>query len=137
MNAEIFIDSNVFVYAHDREAGQRHIRAKDLIESLWQERRMPWLSVQVLQEVHVNLVKKGIAVEHSARIVSRYLSWRVVDNTRQLFQQALGVQQRWKLSFWDSMIVAAAQRANVPELWSEDLNEGQDYGGVRVVNPLK
>jgi predicted nucleic acid-binding protein len=137
MNVDVFIDTNILVYAHDREAGDKHAKAEALIEGFWTNRQTPWVSIQVLQELHVNLVRKGIGVERSAQIVSRYFSWRLVDNTRHLLQQAFAVQQRWQVAFWDALVVAAAQRANTSELWSEDLNPGQDYDGVRVVNPLK
>jgi predicted nucleic acid-binding protein len=136
MHVDVFVDTNILVYAHDRDAGEKHARARDLIEGFWRDRQVPCLSVQVLQELHVNLLRKGVQEDVSAEIVTRYLSWRVLDNTRHLFQQALSIQPRWHLSFWDSLIVAAAQRAGVATLWSEDLNAGQDYGGVKVVNPL-
>jgi len=136
MNGDVFVDTNILVYAHDRQAGEKHAKAKALVEGFWTHRQTPSVSVQVLQELHVNLVRKGIEVDRSARIVSRYFSWRLIDNTRHLLRQAFAVQQRWQISFWDSLIVAAAQRANTAELWSEDLSNGQDYDGVRVVNPL-
>ena len=136
MNVEVFIDTNILVYAHDRQAGEKHVRALALIESFWEKRETPSISIQVLQELHVNLTRKGIDLPRSGEIVSRYLSWHVIDNTRHLFEQALACQQRWKISFWDALIIAAAQRAGVAELWSEDLNPGQHYGTVRVVNPL-
>ncbi|MEI6810375.1 MAG: PIN domain-containing protein [bacterium] len=136
MNADIFIDTNILVYAHDNDAGEKHMRAKTIVEGLWVRRETPVLSIQVLQELHVNLVRKHIDVALSAQIVSRYLSWRVVDNTRHLLRQAFSEQQRWKLSYWDSLIIAAARMAGVSILWSEDLAVGQDYGGVSVVNPL-
>jgi predicted nucleic acid-binding protein len=137
MRVDVFIDTNILVYAHDKDGGERHTRAVALIEGCWQRRERPSLSIQVLQELHVNLIRKGIDVEQSANVVSRYLSWRVVDNTGHLLRQAFVEQQRWKVSFWDSLIIAAARRAGVSTLWSEDLNEGQDYGGLSVVNPLK
>jgi len=137
MNVDIFVDTNILVYAHDRDAKEKHAKAKGLVELLWESRQMPSLSVQVLQELHVNLLRKGIEIEHSGRICSRYLSWRVVDNTRHLFQRGLADQRRWQLSYWDALIVAAARQAGASTLWSEDLNEGQNYDGVVVVNPLK
>jgi predicted nucleic acid-binding protein len=112
------------------------VKAKALVEGFWRHRDTPCLSIQVLQELHVNLVRKGTEAERSAQIVLRYLSWRVVDSTRHLFQKALLVQQRWRLAFWDSLVIAAAQQGGISTLWSEDLAPGQDYGGVRVVNPL-
>jgi len=136
MNVDQFIDTNVLVYAHDRDAGRKHVKANALVEGFWERRERPSVSVQVLQELHVNLVRKGIATDTSAQIVSRYLSWRVVDNTRHLLRQAFDEQRRWGTSFWDSLILAAARRSGASTLWSEDLNVGQDYDTVLVVNPL-
>ena len=137
MNVDLFVDTNILVYAHDRNAGAKHETARGLVKAFWGQRQVPCVSIQVLQELHVNLTRRKIPTQESARTVARYLSWRVIENTRSLLQQAFQVQQRWKLSFWDALIVAAAQRANASRLWSEDLNEGQDYGGVVVENPLR
>jgi predicted nucleic acid-binding protein len=99
-------------------------------------RDIPAVSVQVLQETHVNLIRKGIDLEESVRRVSRYLSWRVVENTKELFCRSLDLQRNHQLSYWDSLIVAAAQRSQATELWTEDLNLGQSFDGLTVVNPL-
>lgn len=133
---QVFIDSNILIYAHDIDAGEKHDRARRLIGGLWRSRDVPAISVQVLQEMHVNLLRKGIGMEASARRVSRYLSWRVVDNSKDLFIRSIAIQQRYKLSYWDAMIVAAAQRSQARELWTEDLNVGQSFDGVVVFNPL-
>ena len=94
--------------------------------------------MQVLQELHVNLMRKGgLDPAASWRRVSDYLAWKVIDNDRLLLAAAFDVQTRWKLSYWDSLIVAAAQRSGAPLLWSEDLAEGQRYDDVRAINPLR
>ena len=134
---QVFIDSNILICAQDVDAGDRHEQAKALIRDLWKSRQLPAISVQVLQETHVNLIRKGVAIEESARRVSRYLSWRVVENTKDLFCRSLVLQQSHRLSFWDAMIVAAAQRSQALELWTEDLNPGQSFDGLTVVNPFR
>ncbi|MCA9794950.1 MAG: PIN domain-containing protein [Candidatus Eremiobacteraeota bacterium] len=137
MNAvDIFIDTNLLIYAHDRDAAEKHERAADLMKSFWWKREVPALSVQVLQEMHVHLVRKGVSIAQSTSVVERYLQWRVIDNSARLLRMALKVQHRWQLSFWDASIVAAAQQSGAKELWTEDLNPGQDFEGVMVVNPL-
>jgi predicted nucleic acid-binding protein len=133
---DIFIDTNILIYAHDLDAGAKHVKASQLIHNFWDQREVPSLSIQVLQEMHVNLIRKGVSITESADTVRRYLSWRVMNNTKTLLRRAFDVQQRWQLSFWDSAVVAAAQQAGVSALWSEDLNPGQNYGGVVVVSPL-
>lgn len=95
------------------------------------------MSVQVLQEMHVNLIRKGVSIDSPADTVRRYLAWRVINNTKILLRRAFAVQQRWQLPFWDSAVIAAAQQSGARALWSEDLNPGQNYGGVLIVNPLE
>lgn len=133
---DVFLDTNILVYAYDRDAGNKHETALNLVRRFWERGEVPVLSIQVLQEFHVTLVRRGIGVAQSAHIVQQYLAWRVVSNTKPIFRRALQVQRRWQLSFWDSSIVSAAQQARVKELWSEDLDPGQVYDGVLVVNPL-
>ncbi len=133
---QLFIGSNILIYAQDADAGEKHEQAKKLIRGLWTSRDVPAISVQVLQETHVNMLRKGISPENSARRVSRYLSWRVVENTKDLFSRSLTLQQSHQISYWDALIVAAAQRSQARELWTEDLNAGQLFDGVKVVNPL-
>lgn len=137
MSVEVFVDTNVLYYAHTDSDDPRHARARQCVKRLWDEPGRAAISVQVMQELHVNLVRKaGQPTADSAARVSRYFAWRVMDNDRALLKSAFDVQARWRLSFRDSLIVAAAQRSAAPILWSEDLSDGQDYGGVVVVNPL-
>jgi len=137
MSAEIFVDTNILYYALTDSADPRHAAARERIESLWDAPGHAAVSVQVLQELHVNLVRKaGLPAQHSAQRISHYLSWHVVDNDRALLLAAFDVQTRWKLSYWDSSIVAAAQRSGASVLWSEDLANGQRFGDIQVENPL-
>lgn len=80
----------------------------------------------------------GLPIADSAQRVCDYLAWKVVDNDRVLLDAGLDAQARWQLSFWDSLIVAAALRSGAPLLWSEDLAlaHGQ-HDGVHVMNPLR
>lgn len=137
MNVEVFVDTNLLYYANTDSPDPRHACARELVESLWSEPGKAAISVQVLQELHVNLVRKGgLDPSASWRRVSDYLAWKVIDNDRSLLGSAFDVQTRWQLSYWDSLIVAAAQRSGSSVLWSEDLAGGQHYDDVRVLNPL-
>jgi len=137
MSVEVFVDTNLLYYANTESPDPRHARARQLIEPLWSGPGKAAISVQVLQELHVNLIRKGgLDPAASWRRVSDYLAWKVIDNDRLLLAAAFDVQTRWKLSYWDSLIVAAAQRSGAPLLWSEDLAEGQRYDELRVINPL-
>lgn len=138
MSAEIFVDTNILYYANTDSGDRRHAQARECVQSLWQQPGQAAVSVQVLQELHVNLMRKaGLQAADAAQRVSHYLAWRVVDNDKNLLAAAFDVQQRWKLGFWDSNIVAAAQRSGAVCLWSEDLSHGQELGGITVVNPLQ
>ena len=133
-----FVDTNVLVYAYDRAAGEKHERARSLIRSLW-ETGTGAVSVQVLQELYVSIRRKArhpVSAEKARALIEDYLAWNPVINDGALLMAALGVEKRYRLSFWDAMIVAAAQKAGVETLYSEDFNDGQAFGPVRVVNPF-
>ena len=133
---QVFVDTNILVYAHDARAGSKHRIAKQKIKSLWDRDLPAALSVQVLQESYVNLIRKGLTTEEAGKFVADYLQWDVIVNDAALLLDGLGISQQWKISLWDALILAAAKRAKASIVWSEDLNAGQDYGGVLVVNPL-
>lgn len=138
MSVEVFVDTNILYYANTDSPDPRHARARQCVESLWDTPGRAAVSVQVLQELHVNLVRKaGLTPAQSAARTSRYLAWRVVDNDRMLLAAAFDVQQRWQLSFRDSLVVAAAQRCRAPVLWSEDMSSQQSHGSTVVVDPLR
>ena len=132
----LFIDTNILVYAHDRDAGQRHQTAKTLVKKLWTELKPPSVSVQVLQEFYVNLVKKSVSEKEASAAVQDYLNWYIVDNDRNLLTSGIEERLRYKLSLWDGLILAAARRAGANVIWTEDFNTGQDYDGILAVNPL-
>jgi predicted nucleic acid-binding protein len=138
MNDGIFLDSNILIYAHDEDGGEKFHRASQWIQAFWVKGTLPNISIQVLQEFYTVMLRKNADARVYREVVEHYLKlWPVVENTRELMRQAFDIQQRFQLSFWDANIVAAAQQSGASELWTEDLNEGQDYGGVRVVNPFQ
>jgi predicted nucleic acid-binding protein len=139
MSDKCFVDTNILVYAHDFTTGAKHKRAKALIENLWSS-EAGVLSTQVLQELRVSLRRKAarpLSAEETRRLIEDYSSWEVVVNTAESVLQALTIESRYKISFWDALIVQAAGSAGATVLYSEDLAEGQTYGAVRVVNPLR
>ena len=137
MSANLFIDTNILVYAHDLDAGEKHTKAKDLVASLWMSKPLPWISVQVLQELLVTLRRKGVAPATARETVDAYTHWRVVENDVDLLRAGMAEMERWQLSFWDGLILAAARRAHAKTILSEDLSHGQDYNGVSVQNPFR
>jgi predicted nucleic acid-binding protein len=133
-----FVDTSILIYAEDKDAKQKHELASDLLVRLWNERDGV-VSVQVLQEFYVNVtrkLKKPLSSAKALEIVEEYLTWSVVENTGRLLTSALDLQQRNRLSFWDAMVVQAALEAGCDKLYSEDMNAGQRFGSLVIVNPF-
>lgn len=138
MSDKYFVDTNILVYAHDRSAGVKHRRARSLVENLWSSGGGV-LSTQVLQELCINLRRKSshpLSVEETRKLIEDYSSWTIVINTTESVIQALDIEVRFKISFWDALIIQAAGSSGAAVLYSEDLADGQTYGPVRVINPL-
>lgn len=136
MPAERFLDTNILLYAYDLDAPAKRSVARTFIEQAWLQPGNAAVSVQVLQEFHVNFVRRGNSPAEATTLTGDFSLWPVIDNSLALFRLGLSLQARWQLSLWDAMIVAAAQTSGARELFTEDLNHGQDYGGVRAVNPF-
>lgn len=133
-----FLDTNVLIYAHDRSAGDKHLRARELIEGLWQSGE-GCLSIQVLQEFYVNAtakVARPLAPDTAAQIIADLSVWQVHRPGVEDVLDAIRLQGRYQLSFWDSMIVASALQLGCQTIWSEDLNPGQVYDSVQVLSPF-
>jgi predicted nucleic acid-binding protein len=138
MSDRYFVDTNILVYAHDRTAGIKHQQAQSVIEKLWNSGG-GILSTQVLQELCISLRRKTsypLSVDETRRLIQDYSRWTIVTNTAESVIQALDIEFRYKISFWDALIVQAAGSSGAAVLYSEDLADGQTYGSVRVVNPL-
>jgi predicted nucleic acid-binding protein len=133
-----FVDTNILVYAHDAAAGEKHAQAKAVIHRLW-DSGTGCLSVQVLQEFYVTVTQKvrhPLKSESAAQIVEALSFWRVYAPDARDVLSAIELQQHHQLSFWDAMIVHSAVQLGCQTIWSEDLNPGQVYAGVRVLNPF-
>jgi predicted nucleic acid-binding protein len=139
MSDRFFVDTNILMYAHDKAAGAKHERAKALVEELWRN-RTGVVSTQVLQELSVNLRKKAgrpLDAKSTREIITDYLTWHVVVNGGESILEALDLEARFQISFWDALVVQAAHTSGAEVLYSEDLSDGQTYGAVRVINPLR
>ena len=134
-----FCDANVVVYAYDSSAAAKHQEAQNLLNRLWVSRSGA-LSLQVLQEVYVNLTRKlrpAYSPTDARAIIGDLATWRsVVEPTRRDVIDAAEQSELWGISFWDAMILVAARRAGASIMWSEDLSDGQSYDGVVVRNPF-
>ncbi len=133
-----FVDSNVLVYAHDVTAGRKREVAKQLLARLWIDGH-GCLSIQTLQEFVVNAtrkVPKPISVEEAQEVVTALSDWTVHSPEPADVVAALKRQGRYKISFWDAMILESAVCLGCDLMWSEDLSSGQIYDGVEVRNPF-
>jgi len=138
MSARCFVDTNILMYAHDSSTGAKHERALALVEELWHS-RAGVVSTQVLQELAVNLrrkAKRALDPKATRDVVADYLAWHVVVNNGDSILEALDLETRHRVSFWDALVLQAAQISGAEILYSEDLSDGQHYGSVRVVNPF-
>jgi predicted nucleic acid-binding protein len=138
MRDNIFLDTNVLVYAHDLDAGDKHDVAAKIIYQLW-ESKNGVLSTQVLQEFYVTLTKKmprSLNRVATRKILKEYFSWQVVINDLQIVFQASEIEEAYNISFWDALIVSAAYSKNVATIFTEDLNHGQYIEGIFIQNPF-
>jgi predicted nucleic acid-binding protein len=136
MTALVFVDTNVLLYAQDMASPEKHKQAQAWRHELWKS-GMGRISFQVLQEFYVNVAQKWPGARRQAREEVRdLLAWRPVRTDAELLERAWSIQDRYQLSFWDSLIVAAAKAGSCRHLLTEDLQDGQDFDNLRVLNPF-
>ena len=138
MNADVFIDTNVLLYSIDEDPAStaKRQRAEQLLLSKRWGR-----SVQVAAEFFVNATSARrpfkLAVPDAAALVETWFAFPTPDVTPALFRDAVEVQQRFQLNYWDAAILSAAKQMGCHTVFSEDLSDEQNYDGVTVVNPFK
>ena len=138
MTGPFFVDTNVLVYNWDTTDAVRQHRAAEWLRAL-ADTRTGRVSFQVLSEFFVNATQKlRVPVEKGeARTFARGLcAWNPVPVDGALLEGAWQTHDRYRVSWWDALIVAAAQRARCRTLLSEDFQAGQDFDGLTVVNPF-
>jgi len=136
MTATVFVDTNVLLYAFDQADTQKQAAARRWRAELWTSRRGR-LSVQVLQEFYANVLRKWPSVKDQARAeIENLSSWNPVPMDYEILGRGWQLQDRFQLSFWDSLIVAAAKSSTCNYLLTEDLQPGQDFDGVTILNPF-
>lgn len=137
MIGPVFVDTNVFVYRHDSSAPAKQSRAEQWIRFLV-ESRAGRLSYQVLQELYATLTRPRLTFDPAeARTIVRSLSaWQPLRIDLGVLERAWRVQERWVVSWWDALIIGAAQASECPVLLTEDLQAGQVFDGVTVVDPF-
>ncbi len=136
---KIFVDTNILVYGQDKDAGQKHQIAQNLLTDLWNS-RSGVLSVQVLQEFYVTLTRKvshPLSPSTVRNLIRDYISWQVEVNDTRSILNASRIEENYKISFWDALIVSAASKANVSKILTEDLQPGQVIEGILIENPFQ
>lgn len=134
----IFVDTNVLVYARDLAVPRKQERAHEWMSALWTS-RLGRTSVQVLNEYYVTVTRKlspALPAEDARTDVRDLRSWVPVPVSAGLLDSAFAAEDRFGLSYWDSLIVAAAQAASCDYLLTEDLQDGQRLDSVTVVDPF-
>lgn len=134
----VFVDTNVLVYARDAGEAVKQPKAIGWLDHLWRT-RTGRLSYQVLSEFYVTVTRKldpGLTPPVARAEIRNLLAWRPVVIDADVLEAAWGLQDQHSLSFWDALILAAARAARCEQLLSEDLTDGETYGGVTVVDPF-
>jgi predicted nucleic acid-binding protein len=136
MSDRVFIDTNIFVYADDRAAKTKRVRARRVLSELIRTRRAV-VSTQVMQEYFAAAIKKlGLSPERARLRVERLDRLEVVLIRPELIFGAIDLCRLHALSFWDALVVRSASAAGCGRLLSEDLQDGQTIDGVRIENPF-
>jgi predicted nucleic acid-binding protein len=134
----IFVDTNVLVYSYDADAGIKHETARSILRGLW-ESRTGVISTQVLQEFYVTVTRKlpKPLARHTARnVVDTFRAWPVHRPHVGDVIVASELEERHKLTFWDALVITSAQKSDARTLLSEDLQPGQRFGPLVIVNPF-
>jgi predicted nucleic acid-binding protein len=136
MTAPVFVDTNVFLYAVDQADLKKQQAARAWREQLWRN-RLGRISFQVLQEFYVKIIQKWPEHRDEARAeVKDLLAWHPVTVDFPILERSWKLQDRYQLSFWDALIVAAAKSVGCRYLLTEDLQTSQDLDGIIVISPF-
>jgi predicted nucleic acid-binding protein len=133
-----FVDANVLVYSVNPAEPLKRAVAEDLLERLWREQRL-CTSVQVLNEFYSVVTRRlthVVAPEKAWGKVEEFLQWNPLPIDFAVLARARGIEQRYKLNWWDCLILAAASAQGCALLYTEDLQHGATLDGVKVVNPF-
>lgn len=132
-----FVDTNVLLYVASTDPGEQ---AKAQAARALLERDDLALSVQVLQEFYVQATRATkpdkLSHEQASLLVEAFLRFPVQETTVAVMRAGLATKERFRISYWDATIIEAARALGCDVVLSEDLNDGQDYDGVKVANPF-
>ena len=133
----VFFDSNVLVYiAINQDAAQKKVALQLVASAI--ENQSGYISLQVLREVANCLFKKSNdSIEHIRETLSGFDALDCLCESRDLLDRAIEIKDEYGIQFYDALIVAAAETAGCETLYSEDMGDGQKYGGILIMNPFK
>ena len=134
----VFVDTNVLIYSEDGAVADKQARAIDWLSVLW-DRRLGRVSTQVLSEFYVNVTRKAespMPAGDARAEVRRYQRWQPWAVDHATVESAWSVESRFGFSYWDSLIIAAAQAQRCRYLLSEDMQHGQLVDSVQILNPF-
>ena len=136
MPGRVFLDSNILVYAQDGSAAGKQRTCREVVAAL-AESGDGVISTQVLQEFFVAVTRKlGVSPLAAKGVMKTFDVFEIVQVSPALIQEAVDCSVLNRLSFWDSLILAAASSAGCAMVYSEDLGAGQQVVGVKIQNPL-
>lgn len=138
MKDKVFIDSNVLVYAHDIASPAKQKMAKEAVyEAIRSDRGA--ISTQVISEFYITItrkIKSPLSVPEARREIELLSVLEIVEIDLTMIFSAIRFQSRWKISYWDGLILAAAEQAQCAFLLSEDMKDQENYDGIVVHNPF-
>jgi predicted nucleic acid-binding protein len=138
MTAPVFVDTNVLVYSRDARDATKHERAREWVSFLWDTKRGR-VSRQVLHEYYVTVTRKlrpGLPRDEARSDVRALFHWLTSVDPKAIIESAWGLEEDASLSFWDALIVGAAEAMDCQFILSEDLPAGQRVAGLRIVSPF-
>ncbi len=133
--SKVFIDTNVLVYSVDQYAKVKRDKSRELLRKLNKDKYIV-ISTQVLQEFYVAATRKlKVGGLLAKEILRSFRNFEVVTITPEIIEEAVDCSLLNKISFWDALIISAAEFAKCPHVLTEDLNHGQVIRGVTISNP--
>jgi predicted nucleic acid-binding protein len=133
-----FVDTNILLYAVST-VPEEQSKSRAALSALENEDLA--LSVQILQEFYVQATRGAkldrLSHQQATLLIESFLRFPVQEMTLKLLRAALAAKERFRISYWDAAIIEAAREIGCDTILSEDLNHGQDYGGVKVINPFR
>jgi predicted nucleic acid-binding protein len=139
MSDKVFLDSNIIVYAYDTHEPEKLVKAQSLLKS-WIIQESAVVSSQVLGEFFVVVtqrIKEPLSADEAMEIIEVLSVLPVAEIDLSLVKRAVETHKVYGISYWDSLIIAAAERTGCHKIVSEDLNDGQEYNGIVVENPFR